>query len=103
MFDQSAVTDLPKNPEKFAAIFDSTYDRLFYYILKRCGDYNLAQDIVSETYLKALKNLPHYKFQGKPVIAWLYRIATNELTDYFRKANKYKCIELVDIFGSNLE
>jgi len=82
------------NLEEFSEIFDVTYDRLFSYILKRCGDYALAQDIVSETYLKALKNLPKFEQRGKPIIAWLYRIACNELTSYFRKTSKYRCIEL---------
>lgn len=80
--------------EEFSEIFDATYDRLFLYILKRCGDYALAQDIVSETYLKALKNLHRFEDRGKPMIAWLYRIACNELTNYFRKTSKYRCIEL---------
>lgn len=79
---------------EFSDMFDDTYDRLFLYILKRCGDYALAQDIVSETYLKAIKNLHQFEQRGKPVIVWLYRIACNELTSYFRKASHYRCIEL---------
>ncbi|MCW1930691.1 MAG: sigma-70 family RNA polymerase sigma factor [Candidatus Kerfeldbacteria bacterium] len=92
--EQECIRAVANNPEAFAKLYDDTYDRVFVYILKRCGDYHLAQDIVAETYLKAIKHIGKFRYTGKPFIAWLYRIACNELNMYFRKSLKYTCEEL---------
>lgn len=93
--DESQLArELHANPEAFGVLYDLTYDRIFVYILKRCGNYHLAQDIVAETYLQALKHMHQYTYTGKPFVAWLYRIACNELNAYFRKNKKYRCEEL---------
>jgi RNA polymerase sigma-70 factor (ECF subfamily) len=41
------------------------------------GDAHLAEDIVSETYLKMLEHIDKYVFSGAPFHTWLYRIAHN--------------------------
>jgi RNA polymerase sigma-70 factor (ECF subfamily) len=76
--------------KSFLALYDATYPKIFQYIIHRCSNYTLAQDLTSETYLKALTHIDQYAPQpDKPFIAWLYRIAANELNMYFRKQKKY--------------
>ncbi len=83
------------NAQTFAEQYDATYDKIFLYILRRCSQIDLAQDLTSETYFKALKNLAQYQKQtNTPFIAWLYRIASNEINMYFRKAKRYQFAEL---------
>lgn len=79
----------------FLELYDDTYPRIFQYILRRCNNYHLAQDLTSETYVKALSHIDQYTPQAeKPFIAWLYRIAANETNMYFRKENRYKFASL---------
>ena len=81
--------------QAFAELYDQTYEKIYGYLLRRCANEALAQDLTSETYLKALDKLYMYKPQpGKPFIAWLYQVAINELNMYYRKQNKYKFVEL---------
>jgi len=81
--------------QRFLELYDETYTHIFRYILHRCNNYHLAQDLTSETYIKALAHIHQYHQQeGKPFIAWLYRIAANETHMYFRKANRYQCTSL---------
>lgn len=95
--EQPLELDIQANSSDFAQMYDATYDRIFGYVLRRCNDYELALDLTSETYLKAVRNLHQYKPQaGTPFIAWLYRIASNEVNMYFRKMNKYKWVALED-------
>ena len=39
-------------------------------------------------FLKALKKIDSYSYQGVPFSAWLYKIAFNECNQYFRKTRK---------------
>ena len=58
---------------------------MFLFVIKRCGNEDLAGDLVSQVFLKAMLNLKKYQFKGVPFSAWLYRIASNEVNGHFRK------------------
>jgi RNA polymerase sigma-70 factor, ECF subfamily len=95
--DAQLIEQARTDAEAFGRVYDATYDQLFYYILRRCGDYHLALDITSEVYLKALKHLNQYSPRpGIPFIGWLYRIARNEIAQHYRKKSQYTFVELVD-------
>jgi len=83
-------------PEAFGELYDQFYSRIFGYVLKRTASVQIAQDITSEIFFKALKNLGQYrKHNNVPFSSWLYRIATNQTNDYFRK-NKHSMLSLED-------
>jgi len=83
-----------RDPEVFGNLYDRYYPQIFGYILKRTANLETTQDITSETFLKALKNIWQFRWQGLPFSSWLYRIATNEITNYFRKNGKIKTVSL---------
>ncbi|OOQ60451.1 RNA polymerase sigma factor [Mucilaginibacter pedocola] len=78
-----------ENPEAFGEVFDAWYAPIFGYIYRRTADYDLSSDIAAETFLKAYLNIGNFKWRGVSLSAWLYRIATNELNQYYRK-QKYQ-------------
>ncbi|MBS3899158.1 MAG: RNA polymerase sigma factor [Dethiobacter sp.] len=81
-------------PEAFGWLYDQNYSAILNYCIRRTGDVELAQDITAETFVKALKNIGRYEWRGSSFSAWLYRIAGNELTSYYRKgANKTVSLE----------
>jgi RNA polymerase sigma-70 factor, ECF subfamily len=77
-----------KDPAAFGEIFDAYYDPIFGYVLRRVGSVHIAQDIVSETFFKALDRLWQFRWRNVSISSWLYRIATNETNQYFRRKNK---------------
>ena len=77
------------NPAAFGQVFDLWYKPIFGYIMRRTGDYDLSKDIAAETFLKAFLKIHGFKWRGVSLSAWLYRIATNELNQYYR-SSKYK-------------
>ncbi len=83
--DKALVERAKADPEAFGAIFDIYYGPILSYALRRTGDPALAEDVVAETFVKALKNLWRFRWQGVPLSAWLYRIAGNELKMHGRK------------------
>lgn len=73
-----------RDPEVFGELYDVHFDRIYAYIYRKTGDRQAAEDLTSETFTKALANLKGYKYTGQPFAAWLYRIASNLVTDYYR-------------------
>ncbi|PYI93304.1 MAG: hypothetical protein DME97_06100 [Verrucomicrobia bacterium] len=86
--EQTLIERAKEDPRAFGDLFDRYYPPIFAYILRRVGKWNDAQDIASEVFLKALKGLWRFRWQGIAFSAWLYRIATNEIATYFRRAGR---------------
>jgi len=78
-----------RNPDAFGQVFDTWYKPVFGYVMRRTADYDLSKDIAAETFLKAFLKINSFKWRGISLSAWLYRIATNELNQYYR-SSKYK-------------
>jgi RNA polymerase sigma-70 factor, ECF subfamily len=63
--------------EAFAQMVDQTSGHIYHVALQILGDEQDAEDVLQETYLKALRSLP--SFEGRSsLMTWLYRIAVNE-------------------------
>jgi len=77
-----------ENPEHFAPIYTKYYEDIFYFIYKRVDHLELTADLTSRVFLKGLKNIKRFKFQGVPFSAWLYKIAINEINTFFRQQKK---------------
>ncbi len=76
------------DPKNFNEIYDRHFDQIFNFVYRRTDDEDLAADLTSQTFLKALQNIRRFEWKGIPVSAWLYRIASNEINKYFRATNK---------------
>ena len=67
-------------------IFDQYSPGIYRYTLRRAGDPQVAEDCVSETFLRFLKTVQHPQKNIKTSIrAYLYRTAHNWLIDQYRK------------------
>ncbi|MDD5094486.1 MAG: sigma-70 family RNA polymerase sigma factor [Dehalococcoidia bacterium] len=78
-----------KDPQAFGVLYEQNYALIFGYVLKRVADLQTAEDITSETFLKALDKIGQFRWQNIPFSAWLYRIAGNEIANYFRRNGHY--------------
>jgi RNA polymerase sigma-70 factor (ECF subfamily) len=94
--EKELVARARRDPEVFGRLYDQYYSQIFNYILRRVANIEIAQDITSEVFLKALKNLGQFHWRNVPFSSWLYRIATNQVTDYFRRG-KHEMFSLEEI------
>jgi RNA polymerase sigma-70 factor (ECF subfamily) len=65
-------------PEAFGQLYDRYYSIVLNYIFRRTLDVALAEELTSNTFFNALRALECYENRGK-FLAWLYRIASNEI------------------------
>lgn len=94
--EKKLIQKAKRNPEVFGKLYDQHYPKIFGYVLKRVANLEIAQDITSEIFFKALKKLWQFHWRNIPFSSWLYRIANNEISNYFRK-NKHKPAPLESI------
>ena len=57
-------------------------------IMPLVRDRNLAEDLLSETFIRALDNLPRFRWQSRGLLPWLIRIGKNLCLDHLRKAGR---------------
>lgn len=84
------------NPNAFAPIYEKYYLAIFKFVLQRVENENIASEIVSDVFAKAIFNLKKYKFKGTPFSAWLYRVAYNEIATKFRKGKRNRTVNIPD-------
>jgi RNA polymerase sigma-70 factor (ECF subfamily) len=75
--------------EAFGLIYDRYVDTVFRFIYFRVGNRPLAEDLTSDTFLRALKRISSFTWQGRDLGAWLVTIARNLVADHF-KSGRYR-------------
>lgn len=92
-----------QNPAKFRVLYNRYHQPIFRFVYKRTIDEVLAADLTSQVFLKAMQKIDKYVFKGVPFSAWLFRIASNEIAQHFRKQNKNRVVALEERTIQNLE
>jgi len=99
--EEELVKRAQHSREAFGELYEINYQRIFNYALKRTANVQLALDITSVTFLKAMNQIGKYRWRDIPFAAWLYRIASNEINDHYRKESRHnvsidQVLELAD-------
>jgi RNA polymerase sigma-70 factor (ECF subfamily) len=72
--------------EAFGQLYDLYVDTVFRYVLVRVGDRPLAEDLTTETFIRALRRIDGFTWQGRDLAAWLVTIARNLVVDHVKSA-----------------
>ena len=77
--------------ENVEGLWRHHYDDVHRYVLRRCGDHDIAQDLAAETFLHAAQA----SFRGTEITAgWLMVVASRRLADHWRSS--YRATDLRD-------
>lgn len=87
------VKKAQKNLVCFSDIYAKFHKNIFVFIYKKVRSREVAADITSYVFLKAMTNIKSYTFRGSPFGAWLYRIAFNEVVMHVRKNHAEKILD----------
>ena len=84
--EQQLLTQAQRgSAEAFGKLYRSNVQAIFRYVFYRVNDTQLAEDLTGDVFARALRDLPGYRDQGRPFIAWLYRIAHARVVDHYRR------------------
>ncbi|MFI0405479.1 sigma-70 family RNA polymerase sigma factor [Actinomadura sp. 3N508] len=75
--------------EAFGSLYDHYVELVYRYVYYRVGSHSLTEDLTSETFLRALRRICDFHWQGKDFGAWLVTIARNLVADHF-KSSRYR-------------
>jgi RNA polymerase sigma-70 factor (ECF subfamily) len=88
------------NREAFARLYDEYMPRVYRYAYYRVNDVQLAQDITSEVFEKALAGFSRYDSRKASFSTWISAIARNVIVDHYReegRARKTSLDEAADV------
>jgi len=95
MLQEQILVDAAKqDPEQFRGLYNRYYERIFLYVWQRIDDKEVAHDVTSQVFLKAMQNLYKYEFKGVPFASWLYRIAKSEVYTVLRKLQVQRTVNI---------
>ena len=99
--EKELVKQAKDSLEAFDKLYEYYLPKIYSYIYNRCRNKQLAEDVSSKTFVKAMTKLKSFEFKGYRFGSWLYKIAHNELIDYFRKDKELFDIKEVEVYSDN--
>lgn len=103
--EQELIKKIQKDKKHFGKIYEEYFRMVVNYFRKRMNNKALSEDLASEVFEKAYRAVDDFKWQGVSLSAWIFRIARNLLTDYYRKVGKVgetvSLAEIGDFFEDN--
>ena len=70
--------------DAFGLLYDHYQPSVYRFLYYRTRSVVVAEDLTSETFFRALRNMASFRWQGKDFGAWLMTIARNLATDHFK-------------------
>lgn len=83
--------------DAFGAIYDRFQPEIVRYLTYRLRNGEAAEDLAQQVFLKAWQAIPRYEDRGVPFKAWLYRMAHNQMVDYFRTRKPTADLEGIEV------
>ena len=87
--DAQFIKDLRRgDPRAVTRLYNTYADRIYSLVFHQVGrDHDVAQDIVQETFVAALKSVAKFRNQSK-IYTWLCSIANKKVVDFYRRQKR---------------
>lgn len=84
--DERRLVELARaDPDAFAELYRRYVTRVYAFAYRRCGAPDVAEDITSAAFERALRGLDSFQWRSSGFGPWLFRITANELADHHRR------------------
>ena len=83
------------DPAAFGILYDRHVQGVYRFVYSRVHERLLAEDLTGDVFFNALKAMPAYRHTEARFSAWLYRIASNAVTSYYRRARNQVDLETI--------
>jgi len=71
--------------EKFGELYELYVEKIYRFIYYKTMHKETAEDLTSQTFMKALENIATYNDHKGTFATWLYQIARNQTIDHYRR------------------
>lgn len=100
-----AEKDSHNEAEVFAECYEANLPKVFRYISYRVGNTQLAEDLTSMVFEKALTKFNSYRSDRASLLTWLVSIARNMVVDHYRASASKQTValeEAAEIMAENV-
>jgi RNA polymerase sigma-70 factor (ECF subfamily) len=90
--ERTWVEEAMRNPHAFEHLYNHYFPRVYAYICYRVARQQDGEDLVADTFLKAVEAMGQGRFQWRHAgsfAAWLFRIAHNSVSDFQERGRKW--------------
>jgi len=87
--------------DAFGELYRIYCDTVFRYIYYRVSTRAMAEDLTSETFVRALRRITTFSWQGRDFGAWLVTIARNLVADHFKSSRHHMEVSTGEMLDSN--
>ena len=84
-----------------ATLYEAYAQSIFQYISYRVETDMIAEDLTADVFLRMIRGIKTYRYQGIPFGAWLFRFASNQIKDYYRSQQKQHEIDLPETLSTH--
>ena len=84
------------NLKNFSLLFDEYKDKIYRFIYFKTQHKETAEDLLSQTFIKALEHINQINIKKGSFKNWIYTIARNNVTDFYRKYKEMKNNHLLE-------
>ena len=89
------------NQEAFGKVYDYMVGKIYKFIYFKTYHKETAEDLTSQTFMKALNKIHLFNNKKGKFSSWIYRIARNQVIDYYRtRRHTVDIQDIWDIAGS---
>jgi RNA polymerase sigma-70 factor (ECF subfamily) len=94
-FEEKSLMERARQGEAdaFGLIYDAYAPKLYAFIYHKVHHRETAQDLLSDTFMRALQAVPRYDADRGGAAAWLYAIARNLVIDHYRRSRPLSSVD----------
>ncbi len=90
-----------KEQKKFSELYKTHIDKIYRFVYFKTHHKQTAEDLVSQTFFKALQNIKDFDPNKGKFSSWLYRIAKNCVIDHYRtRKSEIDIYDIWDLAGT---
>ena len=86
--DRALVERARTEPDAFAELYRRYLPRIYAFAYRQCRSRPVAEDVTAATFERVVRSLPDYRWQGGGFGPWIFRIASNEVANHYRRERR---------------
>jgi len=93
--EEKSLVSLTDDDRDFIDLYNVYFSRVYNYVHYRVNGFHETDDLTSQIFIKLFTKLKYYRPEKAPVSVWIFSIARNTVTDYYRRRgrNTYASLE----------
>jgi RNA polymerase sigma-70 factor, ECF subfamily len=91
--EKELVLRAQKDVAAFEAVYDRYFPEVFRFVMHRTGNRDITEEVVANVFFKAMRKIGLFRWKAIPFSAWLYRIAVNEIANYYRAEKRRRNLD----------